>query len=110
MATWMTLAERKRVRVDQIRAGVARLREELAEYGRSHGGKFLLYGSAATGRIHYDSDVDIIVDFADIDVAAAVDFVEAACARLQLEADVQPKSWCKESFLRRIEPTVSILP
>jgi predicted nucleotidyltransferase len=110
MASWMTLAERKRVRVDQIRAGVARLREELTEYGRLHGGKFLLYGSAASGLIRYDSDVDIIVDFADIDVAAAVDFVEAACARLQLEADVQPKSWCKEAFLRKIEENALVIP
>lgn len=110
MTAILTLAERKRARVEQIRAGIVRLREDLAEYGRSHDGKFLLYGSAATGRIHYDSDVDIIVDFATEEVSAAIDFVEAACIRLELVPDVKPKSWCKEGFLRKIEAHALVIP
>jgi predicted nucleotidyltransferase len=43
----------------------------LAEYGRAHDGKFVLYGSAVSGRIHYDSDVDIIVDFEEDDLTAS---------------------------------------
>ena len=110
MKTVLTLEDRKRARVVEIRTGVVRLRMELSEYGRMHGGSFLLFGSAATGRIHYDSDVDILVDFDSSAVAAAVDFAEAACARLKLTADVQPKSWCKEPFINKIAQSAVELP
>lgn len=102
-----TLADRKRARVAEVRAGVARLREELAAYGRAHGGKFLLYGSAASDHLHQDSDVDVLVGF---DVAAAVDFVETTCARLHLKADVQPKSWCKQTFIDKTSPGAVTIP
>jgi predicted nucleotidyltransferase len=110
MALVKTLAERKRAQVEAIHAGIARLREDLTEYGRTHGGKFVLYGSAVSGRIHYDSDVDIIVDFEEDDLASAIDFVETTCRRLKLRADVQPKSWCKEAFLRKIAPNTLVIP
>ena len=84
MESVQTLAQRKRARVEEIRAGVASLREALAAYGRAHGGRFLIYGSAVSGRLHYDSDVDLLVDFPEPQTADAVDFVELACARLKL--------------------------
>ena len=95
MGSVQTLAQRKQARVEEIRAGVASLREALAAYGRAHGGRFLIYGSAVTGRLHDDSDVD---------------FVEETCARLNLPADVQPKTWCKEAFLERIMPQAQVVP
>ena len=72
-----------------MRAGS--LRKALAAYGRAHGGRFLIYGSAITGRLHYDSDVDLLMDFPARATSAAVDFVEETCARLKLRVDVQPK-------------------
>lgn len=110
MTIVQTLAERKSARVEEIRASLARLLPELAEYGRANGGRFLLYGSAATGRLHYDSDVDLLVDFRDGDIAAAIDFVEMTCRRLHLRADVQPKSWCKPAFLGKISSNSVVLP
>ena len=98
------LAERKRARVEEIRAGIDVLRKKLTEYGRAHCGKFLMFGSAVNGGLHYDSDVDILVDFDDIGVGAALDFVETECATLKLNADVQPKAWCKEEFISRRAP------
>jgi predicted nucleotidyltransferase len=106
----LTLEARKRARVGQIREGFAALREELARYARVRGGRFLVYGSAATGRLHFDSDIDILVDFDDAGLAAALDFVEGACARLQLKPDVQPMSWCTSAFLDRILPGALVLP
>src|ERR1700722_8977343 len=99
-----TLAERKRARVAEIRAGIDELRKKLTEYGRAHGGKFFMFGSAVNGGLHYDSDVDILVEFDDVRVAAALDFPETECARPQLIADVQPKAWCKKEFIARIAP------
>ena len=110
MGSVQTLAQRKQARVEEIRAGVACLREALAAYGRTHGGRFLIYGSAVTGRLHYDSDVDLLVDFPAPATSAAVDFVEETCARLNLPVDVQPKTWCKEAFLARIVPQAQVAP
>jgi predicted nucleotidyltransferase len=104
MTLVQTLAERKRARVEEIRAGIDVLRKKLAEYGRAHGGKFMMFGSAVNGGLHYDSDVDILVDFDDIGVGAALDFVETESARLELNAEVQPKAWCKKEFIARITP------
>jgi predicted nucleotidyltransferase len=106
----VTLAARKKARVDQIRTAVARLRIELADYTTRHDGRFWLYGSAATDDLRYDSDVDILVDFDPAALAAAVGFAEQACTRLSLRPDVKPKSWCTEAFIRRITTKAVVLP
>jgi predicted nucleotidyltransferase len=110
MAKVQTLADRKKARVEAIRAGFARLREELANFGLSHHGKFWVYGSASTGKFHLDSDIDIIVDFDEAQTNHALDFVEETCARLGLKPDVQPKSWCSDAFVQRIYPKALLLP
>jgi predicted nucleotidyltransferase len=106
----LTLLERKKARVEEIRAGFTRLREELAGYGATHGGRFLIFGSAATGRFHYESDIDIIVDFKGPPLRSALDFVESACARLRLKADIRPISWCTPAFLERVSAGAIVLP
>ncbi len=110
MSGVMTLTDRKRARAEEIRAGFDRLRRALADYGRAHGGSFWVYGSAATGDIHFESDIDIVVDFPPAAVSLALDFVERTCAALRLRADVQPKSWCTAAFLERIAADSLVLP
>jgi predicted nucleotidyltransferase len=105
----VTLTERKEARVAQIRSGIERLRAELADYARHKGGEFWLYGSAASGEVHYDSDVDILVDFAPDVLAAAVVFAEDACTRHGLRPDVKPKSWCTDAFILRIAAKAVVL-
>jgi len=105
-----TLAQRKLARTDEIREGLARLRERLAEYGETHDGQFWLYGSAATGRIHFESDIDIVTDFDAEQTAAVVDFVEKTCAALRLKADVQPKTWYTSGYLKKISAKAQVLP
>jgi len=61
-------------------------------------------------RLHLDSDVDILVDFDDERLGPALDYVEDACARLRLKADLQPKSWCTAAFIGRINSTALVLP
>jgi hypothetical protein len=56
MMAVQTLEDRKKARVEEIRAGFSRLREELAAYGHDNGGKFWVFGSAVTGRFHFDSE------------------------------------------------------
>ena len=105
-----TLADRKKARVEAIRAGFARLREELVEFGVSRHGRFWVYGSASTGEFHPDSDIDIIADFDDTQVIHALDFVEETCARLGLKPDVLRKSWCTDAFLEKVYPKALLLP
>jgi predicted nucleotidyltransferase len=105
----VTLAERKKVRAAQIRSGIERLRGELADYAHRNGGRFWLYGSAASGEVRYDSDVDILVDFEAEALAAALAFAEDACARHDLKPDVKPKSWCTDEFVRRIAAKAVVL-
>ncbi len=52
--------------------------------------------------MRYDSDVDILVDFAEDDEAEAWNFAEAACVARGLQPDISRRSWCRESFLTRI--------
>jgi predicted nucleotidyltransferase len=110
MTEVQTLADRKKARVEEIRAGFARLREELANFGLSHQGKFWVYGSASTGKFHPGSDIDIIVDFDLVQINQALDFAEKTCARLGLKADVQPRSWCTDAFIEKICPKALLLP
>jgi hypothetical protein len=58
-------ARKEKARVDEIHAAFTILRRELADYARRHGGRFIVYGSAASGRFHFESDIDILVDFDD---------------------------------------------
>ena len=110
MAAVKTLDERKQARAEEICDGVARLRHQLADYGRTHGGRFWLYGSAVTGQIRYDSDVDVLVDFDPSRMADAFDFLETACERLRLKLDARPKAGCTPSFIDRIAPKALVLP
>lgn len=105
-----TLTERKKARAEEIRAGFDRLRKALADYGRAHGGRFWVYGSAATGDFHFESDIDVLVDFDPARITPATDFVEGTCAALRLKADVQPKSWCTPAFLEKISANALVLP
>jgi predicted nucleotidyltransferase len=110
MSGVVTLTERKQARADEIRAGFGRLRDALADYGRAQGGRFWVYGSSATGDLHFESDIDVLVDFEPAKIAAAIDFVEGTCTALRLKVDVQPKSWCTPEFLKKVLATAVVLP
>jgi predicted nucleotidyltransferase len=110
MSVVQTLDERKKARIDAIRTGFAVLRERLAAYGRAHGGTFIVYGSAVSGKLHIESDIDVLADFPPERMAGALSFVEATCADLDLKADVQPKSWCTTEFIDRIQRSALVLP
>jgi len=106
----VTLRRRKSDRVDQIREALARLRDELAEYGRLHGGRFWIYGSAASGELHFESDIDVIADFDPETTSGAMAFLESRASDLRLRIDAQPKAWCTEEFLTRIARGALVLP
>jgi predicted nucleotidyltransferase len=59
----VTVSERKARRAALKRSAVARVMDELKTYAAAHGGRFLVFGSVATGKVKFDSDFDVVVDF-----------------------------------------------
>ena len=102
---YLTLTQRKQTRTEAIRSGISTVRAVLSDYGRAHGGRFLLYGSAVRGDLHYDSDVDLLVDFPETTLADAWRFAENACWDRDLTPDIMPLRWCKATFLAHVAPT-----
>ena len=72
----ITLAERKGSEAARRRAAVDALLPALTDYARTHGGRFLLYGSAARGQMKYHSDVDLLLDFPAEALSEAWSFAE----------------------------------
>jgi hypothetical protein len=105
----VTLPARKAAEANRRRLAVETLRDVLADYARTNGGRFLLFGSAARGQMRYDSDVDILVDFPPDMLDAAWVFAEQACWDLRLEPDITPYAWCRGGFLDRIAPDLQVI-
>ena len=105
----VTLKERKAAEADRRRRAVEDLRSALAAYASLHGGRFLLFGSAARGVMRHNSDVDILVDFPADVLDDAWNFAERACWDRRLDPDITPFSWCKGRFLERVTPDLQVV-
>jgi predicted nucleotidyltransferase len=105
----VTLTERKATEAARRRQAVAALVPVLTEYARGHGGRFLLYGSAARGQMKYHSDVDLLLDFPGETLGEAWNFAEIACWDRGLEPDLMPYGWCKQAFLDHVAPDVQVV-
>ena len=88
---------------------VGAIKPALRGYARAHGGRFILYGSAARGEMRFHSDVDLLVDFPEGAEAEAWNFVESLCVSHGLEPDLNRVSWCKASFLRHVMPEAEVI-
>ena len=105
----VTLPERKAAEAARRQRAVAELRRALDAYARAHGGRFLLFGSAASGDMRFDSDVDILVEFPPDRQVAAWNFAERACWDRRLTPDIMASSWCTEDFLALVRPKAEVL-
>lgn len=102
MADILTISERKQARVAAIRSGLPDFEEELRRYARTHQGRFVMFGSTVTDRLHYGSDIDILADFPRDTIGDATDFANALGARFNLPVDVLSYRHCKPEFLERV--------
>ena len=93
----------------RMEAAVRELGPLLAKYAREHGGRFILFGSAARRDMHPDSDVDIIVDFSIEEELEAWLFAEAECFKRGLRPDIQIRAWRADAFVARAEQEGEIL-
>jgi len=105
----VTLTERKAAEAARRQRAVADLRRALDAYASAHGGRFLLFGSAARGQMRYDSDVDILVEFPPDRQAAAWNFAERACWDRRLDPDVMASAWCTDEFLALVRSGADVL-
>ena len=110
MTTVITLAERHRRKLDAMRAALVTLDEALAAYGRAHGGRFIRYGSSATGRLRVDSDVDILADFPDPQGSEPCRVADEICFKLGLLPDCRPAGWLSDAFVARALAEGIVLP
>ena len=109
MAHIVTLAERKAAEARRRSEAVETLLPVLASYARAHGGRFLLFGSAARREMKFHSDVDLLLDFSEERLTEAWNFAETACWDRGLEPDLLPYRWCGQPFLDHIAPTMIAL-
>lgn len=104
-----TVTERRAEESARVRAAADRLSAELAAYARQHGGRFVLFGSAARDDLKPESDIDIAVDFPEPDEGPASRFAESACAALGLRPDVRPLRFCGPRLRARLEQEGRVL-
>lgn len=100
--SYPTLTERKRAKVARMEAAVETLAAELTAYAREHGGRFILFGSAARGELRHDSDVDVLVDFPGGSASDAWLFAEDRAWALGLKPDLSAKGWSGPRLLERV--------
>ena len=104
------LSERRAAKLAWLETAVAALQRALVDRAQKLGGRYVLFGSAARGTMRPDSDVDLLLDFpSEAATKAAWDFAERECARLNLECDARPLTWCDDAFLAHVLPMAKSL-
>lgn len=103
MGNWLTLIERKKIAMDDMRNGIALLCQDLKDYVAANEGQFILFGSAARGTFELHSDVNIIVDFPVDKETGSCRFAEESCYKHGLKPDVRSIGFCNEEFIKCIQ-------
>ena len=102
MSQVVTLAERHRRKMEHLRAAIAEIDVLLTDYARQNGGRFIRYGSTATGRAMAHSDVDIIADFPERMAFEAGNYAEDLCFARNLKPDIRPSCYVSERFIAQV--------
>jgi predicted nucleotidyltransferase len=110
MATATTLRDRTSAEVARMQAAVAELKPMLAAYAREHGGRFVLFGSAARREMRPDSDVDIYVDFPGRAESEAARFAEELSWRFGVRPDILAFGSPAGRLRERVEKEGLVLP
>jgi predicted nucleotidyltransferase len=102
MSAVVTVSERKARETERLRKAADSIFAELIGYAAAHHGRYMVFGSVATGAIRPDSDSDVVVDFPEEAERAAIDAVEAVCTKYGMRADVHSTRTAGPNFLKRI--------
>lgn len=104
METVVTLRERRARALERRRGAQRRLESRLLAQSRRLRGRYRVFGSAARGDMRPESDVDLLADFPQDTVKAAIRAAEDACEELGLAHDVLDQSTCPAEFLHYVLP------
>ena len=109
MADFVTGPDRKAREAARRRAAVEAVIHTLSAYARQRGGRFLVFGSAATGKVRHTSDLDLVIDFPAETEGEAWSFVEQVCRRPGLSGDIHSTHTTRRDFLDRIRAHAKVL-
>lgn len=99
--TVLTLKQRHARKMDRMHQALVEIDASLLAYARRHGGRFIRYGSTATGRMRRHSDVDIIADFDDERAGPAASYAEDLCFEREMLPDVRAVTYASPELLAR---------
>lgn len=97
-----TISARKALEAARRAAAASEVVEQLRTYARSKAGRFVVFGSFVDGRMRFDSDLDVLLDFPETETPAAWGFVEDVCSRARLDPDIHEASTSKAAFVARV--------
>jgi predicted nucleotidyltransferase len=99
----VTLRERKQHELARRREAVRLIKERLRAHVQEAGqGRFIIFGSAASDTMRFDSDIDILIDFPPEGETAAWRAAEDACREANLPVHILSTATTKEEFINRI--------
>ena len=99
--TVITLKERHARKMDRMNQALVEIDALLVNYARRHAGRFIRYGSTATGRMRRHSDVDIIADFVEELAGPAASYAEDICFEKEMLPDVRAITYASPQLLAR---------
>lgn len=105
----VTVSERKKTEAERRSRAARTVADELRAFARSNGGRFVLFGSFASGAMRFDSDLDVLIDFDPDTRVEAWSVVERACARAAIEPDIHDASTSKRALIERAVATGLVL-
>jgi len=98
----VTIAERDAREAARRRSAADAIIAKLTAFAGSHGGRFLVFGSAAVDAMSSESDLDLVVDFPPDREGEAADLIEELSRAYDLPVDYYLRSLASERFLARI--------
>lgn len=103
MPGYMTLDQRKiEKRKKQLQAFES-VCQELRRVSGTSSGAFYVFGSFVDNSFTPSSDLDVLVDFPEVERVEAMRFVEDMCYRFGLSPDIRPSQWCSEPFVSKVK-------
>lgn len=97
-----TLAERKESEARRRTAAADAVIGALRDHAGNHGGRYVVFGSCASGTMRFDSDLDLLIDFPPEQAARAWLFAEEACARHAVPPDLHDARTTTAVFRERV--------
>lgn len=108
MSRTVTLMERREIALRKRRAALEEAEARLANAALRHGGRYLIFGSVAVGRLTPASDLDVLAEFPEETVNEAISEAEGIAIELQIPMDLMDWRRCNDRFLSSVLPNARV--